>query len=124
MERQNGWPAGSAYTRQWSELGWNSSRVDPAATAVGEREVGFDLSIAAAWPGGDDGPHKAWVRRWWEVLRPQSVGVYANFISDEGAAGVHAAYGERLVRLTALKDVYDPANLFRLNQNIRPTGHR
>jgi hypothetical protein len=111
----NGWAVGGA-----------ASRVDPAATAVGEREVGFDLSIAAAWPAGsardgDDAPHKAWVRRWWEVLRPQSVGVYANFISDEGAAGVRAAYGERLARLTALKDRYDPTNLFRLNANIPPS---
>jgi FAD/FMN-containing dehydrogenase len=47
--------------------------------------------------------------------------VYSHFISDEGAAGVEAAYGERLKRLTALKDRYDPANLFRMNANIPPT---
>jgi len=109
----SGWAVGGAV-----------SRVDPAATAVGERETGFELSFAAAWPGTDPdaGRHKAWVRRGWEALRPQSVGVYANFISDEGAAGVRAAYGDRVARLTALKDRYDPTNVFRHNANIPPSG--
>ena len=56
-----------------------------------------------------------------KALRPHSTGIYANFISDEGAAGVDAAYGARLARLTALKDRYDPANVFRLNANIPPS---
>ena len=47
--------------------------------------------------------------------------MYAHFLSDEGASGVEDAYGERLKRLTALKDRWDPANLFRLNANIPPT---
>ena len=51
-------------------------------------------------------------RAGWEALRPHSSGVYANFISDEGAAGVETAYGHRLERRTALKDRYDPANFF------------
>jgi hypothetical protein len=108
----NGWVMGGAV-----------SRVDPAATAVGEREVGFDVNIAAAWsPADPDGSrHVAWVREGWEALRPQSVGVYANFLSDEGAEGVESAYGERLHRLTALKDRYDPTNVFRLNHNIPPS---
>jgi FAD/FMN-containing dehydrogenase len=47
--------------------------------------------------------------------------VYVNFVSDEGAAGVQAAYGTRLERLVALKDRYDPDNVFRLNANIPPS---
>jgi Berberine and berberine like len=43
-------------------------------------------------------------------------------VSDEGAAGVEAAYGERLGRLNALKDRYDPANAFRLNANVPPSA--
>jgi Berberine and berberine like len=106
-------------------MGGAVSRVDPDATAVGEREVGFDLNLAAGWPPADPDPdrHLAWVRRGWQALRPHSVGVYANFLSDEGAAGVEAAYGARLRRLTALKDRYDPGNVFRLNANIPPTHH-
>jgi FAD/FMN-containing dehydrogenase len=104
-------------------MGGAVSRVDSDATAVGEREVGFDVNIAAAWPPSDPDPgrHLAWVRRGWETLRPHSVGVYANFLSDEGPEGVEAAYGTRLRRLTALKDHYDPGNFFRLNANVPPS---
>jgi FAD/FMN-containing dehydrogenase len=108
----SGWAVGGAV-----------SRADPGATAVGEREVGFEVNIVAAWPPPDpDGTrHTSWVREGWEALRPHSVGVYANFLSDEGAAGVEAAYGERLKRLVALKDRYDPTNFFRLNANVTPS---
>jgi len=107
----NGWAVGGA-----------ASRVDAGATAVGLREVGFELNITAAWPAADVAGerHTAWVHDGWEALRPYSVGVYANFLSDEDAAGVQAAYGERLARLTALKGRYDPTNVFRLNANIPP----
>jgi hypothetical protein len=109
----NGWAVGGAV-----------SRVDAADTAVGEREVGFELSVTAAWPGSDPNgdKHRDWVRTGWEAMRPDSTGVYANFISDEGAAGVRAAYGPRLARLTALKDRYDPTNVFRHNANIPPAA--
>jgi hypothetical protein len=105
-------------------MGGAVSRVDPGATAVGEREVGFDVSLAAGWAPHDPEPerHLAWVRDGWDALRPYGVGVYANFISDEGAAGVAAAYGDRIARLTALKDRYDRGNVFRLNANIPPSG--
>jgi hypothetical protein len=104
-------------------MGGAVARVDPAATAVGAREVGLDVSFVSFWPPFADGEgHKAWSRESWDLLRPYSTGVYANFISDEGAAGVAAAYGERVARLTALKDRYDPANVFRLNANIAPSG--
>jgi FAD/FMN-containing dehydrogenase len=104
-------------------MGGAVSRVEPGATAIGEREVGYDVNFVTGWPPADpDGDrHRAWVRAGWDALRPYSVGVYANFISDEGADGVHAAYGERLARLTALKDRWDPANVFRLNANIPPS---
>jgi hypothetical protein len=106
-------------------IGGAVSRVDPAATAVGERKVGFDINVVGAWPPADPGGerHTAWVRDHWEALRPHSAGVYANFLSDEGAAGVQAAYGDRLARLTALKDRYDPNNVFRLNANIAPSAN-
>ena len=48
--------------------------------------------------------------------------MYVNFLSDEGATGLQAAYGDRLQRLTALKDRWDPANVFRMNANIASSG--
>jgi Berberine and berberine like len=101
-------------------VGGAVSRVDPEATAVGEREVGFDLSLAA-WRSDPGRRHLGWVLEGWEALRPHSVGVYVNFLSDEGTSGVQAAYGKRLARLVALKDRHDPDNVFRLNANIPPS---
>jgi FAD/FMN-containing dehydrogenase len=110
--QMNGWAVGGAVTR-----------VDSDATAVGEREMGFDLNVLAAWPPPDPNAeeHKEWVREGWAALKPHSTGVYTNFLSDEGASGVKAAYGDRLTRLTALKDKYDPDNFFRMNANIPPS---
>jgi hypothetical protein len=56
-------------------------------------------------------------------LGPFAAGAYVNALSDEGAAGVRRAYSEDIrMRLTALKDAYDPANVFHLNHNIAPSG--
>jgi FAD/FMN-containing dehydrogenase len=113
----------------WQLSGWAvggaASRVDPSATAVGHRDVGFDLNVVAAWPPPDPGAdeHISWVREGWAQMEPYGDGVYANFISDEGDAGVEAAYGDRLARLVALKDRYDPTNFFRLNPNVQPSDH-
>jgi FAD/FMN-containing dehydrogenase len=49
-------------------------------------------------------------------------GVYVNNLGEEGEDRVREAYGENYERLVDLKDKYDPTNLFRLNQNIRPTA--
>ena len=107
-------------------MGGTAGKVNPDATAVGERGDGFELSIVAAWPPPDPDPerHVAWVRGGSEALRPYRAGVFSHFLSDEGTAGVEAAYGHRLERLTALKDRYDPENVFRMNANIPPTTRR
>ena len=68
-----------------------------------------------------------WAREFWEEMQPYATGgVYVNYLggeSDEGTERVRAAYGpEKYQRLAALKTKYDPTNLFRFNQNIRPAA--
>ena len=77
------------------------------------------------WRPDDTDPdkHRSWVLEGWDALRPFSTGrQFASFLSDEGDAGVQAAYGDRLGRLRALKDRWDPTNFFHRNINITPTS--
>ncbi|MGZ9083019.1 MAG: BBE domain-containing protein [Rhodoplanes sp.] len=67
--------------------------------------------------------HIAWARNYWSDMRPFSTGgTYVNFLTeDEPVERVRAAYGDAIYgRLAQVKAAYDPDNLFRLNQNIRP----
>ena len=106
-------------------IGGAASRVAPDATAVGPRPVGFELRLVANWtPADPDGErHTAWVRDGWEALRPDSAGTYPTFLTDEDPTEVRAAYGDRLARLVALKDRWDPANVFSSNPNIAPSEY-
>jgi FAD/FMN-containing dehydrogenase len=62
------------------------------------------------------------VRDFWAELEPFQVGAYVNFLMDEGETRIRHAYGaEKYGRLQAVKRKYDPNNVFRLNQNIRPS---
>jgi len=64
-----------------------------------------------------------WARNYWEALHPHSAGgAYVNFMMDEGEERVKATYRENYERLAAVKAKYDPANFFRVNQNIRPSA--
>jgi FAD/FMN-containing dehydrogenase len=67
--------------------------------------------------------HIAWVRGYWDALHPYSTGgAYVNFMmDDEGQERVKATYRENYEHLVAVKNKYDPTNLFRINQNIKPT---
>ena len=64
----------------------------------------------------------AWVQGLSDAVRPNSVGTSVNFLGDEGEERIRFAYGsgEKYDRLVELKRAWDPQNLFRLNQNIRP----
>ena len=77
--------------------------------------------------GIDPNPQKAgavtqWTKAYWEAVHPFDLGgVYPNFMmDDEGDARLKATYGDNYARLAGVKKKYDPANLFRVNQNIRP----
>jgi hypothetical protein len=100
-----------------------ASRVDPTQTAFALREAAYVVSIVAAWEGGTAERHMAWTDGCWRALEPDArPGVYVNFLGDEGEEQVRAAYGDNYRRLQALKQRYDPTNVFSHNQNIPPSG--
>jgi FAD/FMN-containing dehydrogenase len=96
------------------------------AAAFATRSAPFMISLDGNWtdPADNGQSHIAWVRDTWEKLRPYSDGsVYLNFVGAEDRdadALTHAAYGSNYERLVTIKRRYDPDNMFRLNQNIRP----
>ncbi len=62
-----------------------------------------------------------WARDYWNALHPYSAGgAYINFMMEEGEDRVKASYRENYERLASIKKKYDPTNLFRVNQNIKP----
>lgn len=107
------------------QLGGPVCRVGEDATAYSHRDAGHAVNINAIWTNEDHVPdkHIAWARDFWSALEPFApVGVYVNFLGNEGENRVRAAYGEaKYARLVALKDKYDPMNFFRMNQNITPS---
>lgn len=100
------------------------NRVDASDTAFGHRDWSYNLLITAVWEDtARSDVSIAWAREFWEAMQPfTGGGVYVNYLDDEGEGRVKAAYAaETYERLVALKNEYDPTNLFQLNQNIRPT---
>jgi FAD/FMN-containing dehydrogenase len=103
-------------------LGGAMARVPADATAFAHRASRIMVNIAAFVEGPDDRVvRQAWVDAFAAAMRQGDTGVYVNFLGDEGAERIHAAYpGSTWDRLAAIKARYDPTNLFRLNQNIPP----
>jgi FAD/FMN-containing dehydrogenase len=105
-------------------LGRGVTSVPVEATAFAGRNGPFMVSFDAVWPTGDDpDANVAWSRESWNNLQPLSTGgVYLNFAGDEQPSRelIAGAFGPNYRRLVEIKRKYDPANMFRLNQNIRP----
>jgi FAD/FMN-containing dehydrogenase len=106
-------------------MGGAIAAVDPEATAFATRTAPYMVSIDGVWTDElTDQDGIAWVRSAWEDISRHGTGdVYLNFTgrADEAAtAGVDSAFGRNLRRLAEIKGVYDPDNLFRINNNIVP----
>jgi FAD/FMN-containing dehydrogenase len=104
--------------------GGASARVPDGTMAIGQRRAPFNIHITSLWPDpADDAANIAWTRELGAALKPFTTGrVYVNFIGDEGRDRVVASFGaEGYARLQALKDRYDPTNLFRGSQNVEPS---
>jgi FAD/FMN-containing dehydrogenase len=100
-----------------------AARVDKNATAFGLRHDQWDYDVISQWidPAETEG-HIRWTRDYWTAVEPFATGeVYVNHLDAEEATRIRAAYSGNYERLVALKNKYDPTNLFRMNQNIRPT---
>lgn len=105
------------------QMGGAAGRVGEDDTAFSHRGAEFVFIGLAHWlePHEEEG-QLSWVKALSEDVRPHSVGTYVNFLGDEGDARIRFAYGseEKYNRLVELKRRWDPENLFRLNQNIKP----
>jgi len=107
--------------------------IDGAASRVGKKETAWNYR-SARWamviagidpdPKNNDAISK-WAKDYWEALHPYSAGgAYVNFMMEEGEDRVKATYGDHYEKLAAIKAKYDPGNLFRVNQNIKPVKEK
>jgi FAD/FMN-containing dehydrogenase len=105
--------------------------IDGAAHRVASDETAFahrDASWSMVIAGVDPDPANRrlitdWARSYWQDLHPHTAGgAYVNFMMEEGEERIQATYGANHRRLQEVKGRYDPDNLFRVNQNIRPLG--
>jgi FAD/FMN-containing dehydrogenase len=96
--------------------------VDDDATAFSHRDALVEFVGRSGWTDpAEDAARITAARRYGAAVEPFASGVYVNDLTDEGQAGVRRAYSPaKLARLAAVKDRYDPANVFHLNHNIRP----
>jgi FAD/FMN-containing dehydrogenase len=107
-------------------MGGATSRRAKDANAFSHRETQYQLVIVSAWrDAGESERHIRWGRETAEAMEPFITGgSYINVLgreTEEGVDRIRAAFGENYARLVALKNKYDPTNLFRHNQNIRST---
>ncbi len=99
-------------------------RAGKGDTAWSFRDANFSEVIVGVDPDPAMSPRLTeWARDYWTALHPLSAGGgYVNMMMDEGEDNVKAAYRDNYNRLAAVKKAVDPANLFRINQNIKPAA--
>jgi FAD binding domain/Berberine and berberine like len=100
-------------------------RVGKSETAWNCRDATWSMVIAGIDPNPQKaGPVTRWTKAYWDAVHPYDLGgAYPNFMmDDEGDARLKATYGDNYARLASVKTKYDPANLFRVNQNITPSA--
>lgn len=100
-------------------------RLGSSETAWNCRDATWSMVIAGIDPNPQKaGPVTRWTKAYWDAVHPFDLGgAYPNFMmDDEGDARLKATYGGNYARLAAVKSKYDSANLFRINQNIKPAA--
>lgn len=106
----------------FGQIGAATARVPAGATAYGNRDANYVMNVHARWDDpSEDTRCTEWARAYFEAAAPFALGsVYVNFLTQDEHARVRAAYGSNYERLVAAKTRYDPNNVFRHNQNIKP----
>ena len=121
---QSGSPASDFCLTHFYPINGAVHRVATDATAWPQRNASFNMVIAAVDPDAKNADKlKTWGRAYWKAVHPfnKDGGAYVNFMFDDEADGrLEATYGPNYGRLKSVKKKYDPANLFRVNQNIPP----
>jgi len=100
------------------------AQVAADATPWAHRDALYNIDSSSAWGVNDaesDERNIAWNRAYWPKIEPFTRGFYVNSLMDENQGQVNANYGQNYDRLVAVKNKWDPGNLFRLNANVRPT---
>jgi FAD/FMN-containing dehydrogenase len=107
-----------------AQLGGAMARVKSAATAFVGRDARYIMNVHGRWSDArDDERVRAWARRAFQDAAPHATGSgYVNFLTEDEAERVAASYGTNYPRLQALKQRFDPGNLFRMNLNITPAA--
>ena len=104
-------------------IGGKTTRVAPEAMAYSSRDACYVMNVHGRWEtAAEDGRCVAWAREFFAKSQPfASAGAYINFLAEEEAGRIEFAYGATYKRLVEIKTKYDPTNLFRMNQNIKPS---
>lgn len=108
---------------QFRAMGGAVSRVPESATAFAHRTQRFFVAVINVWldPADDPQVHQSWTESLFARIRPSGRGAYVNFLEAEGEERIDDAYpAATRARLARAKSAYDPENIFRLNQNIKP----
>ncbi len=109
-------------TVAFQHAGGQIGRVAKDATAFAHRYVKHDTLLMMGWPVEIDATeHVRWLKQYWTTIEPHTYGFYTNDVADESQQKIQKNYQGNYGRLLALKNKYDPTNLFRLNANIVPT---
>jgi len=103
-------------------IGGQTARVAPEAMAYSSRDARYVMNVHGRWESAaDDERGIAWAREFFAKAQPfASRGAYINFLTEEESDRIAFAYGATYQRLVEIKKKYDPTNLFRMNQNIKP----
>jgi hypothetical protein len=110
-----------ATTVGFQHCGGAISRVAADATAFPHRGIHATTLLTADWLATTDATaHLGWLRKYWQTIEPHTAGFYTNDVIDETQKQVDENYLGNYPRLVALKNKYDPTNLFHLNANVRP----